>query len=195
MKEIQDRRSIRKFRTDNVDREDIITILRAGMLAPSAKNRQPWRFIVYSGNSKDEILGVMEKALVLERDEYMTLPHSYCGLPDAFNTLRIMREAPVIIFIENTNGSSPFKVQNADERVCEICDTLSVGAAVENILLTANEMGYGTLWIANTCYAYSELSEHIGIKGQLTGAVALGLPAECPYPRPRRSADEVIEFR
>lgn len=69
-------------------------------------------------------------------------------MPDAFHTLKIMREAPVLIVIENTNGTSPYIAIDADDRVTEICDTLSIGASVQNILLTATKSGYGTLWIA-----------------------------------------------
>lgn len=76
-----------------------------------------------------------------------------------------------------------------------ICDTLSIGASVENMLLTATELGYGTLWIANTCFAYEELVAYMEITGQLIGAVSLGLSAENPNPRPRKSMREVVEYR
>jgi len=46
MKEIFDRRSIRKFQSRPVEKEKIDRILRAGMQAPSAGNQQPWEFIV-----------------------------------------------------------------------------------------------------------------------------------------------------
>ena len=63
------------------------------------------------------------------------------------------------------------------------------------MLLAATELGYGTLWIANTFYAYQELASYLGIEGQLISAVALGVPDETPSPRPRKSFDEVAEFR
>ena len=34
-----------------------------------------------------------------------------------------------------------------DDRFSEICDTLSIGAAIENMLLAAQELGVGSLWI------------------------------------------------
>ena len=40
MKEIMERRSIRKYQSDAVPKEDIATIIQAGTKAPSAKNRQ-----------------------------------------------------------------------------------------------------------------------------------------------------------
>ncbi|WP_124064865.1 nitroreductase family protein [Clostridium sp. E02] len=46
MKEIFNRRSIRKFTDQPVESEKIDKLLRAAMQAPSAMNRQPWEFIV-----------------------------------------------------------------------------------------------------------------------------------------------------
>lgn len=195
MKEISDRRSIRKYKEDAVNKADIEIILKAGIFAPSAKNRQPWKYYVYAGNGKNKLLECMESGLVRERDGNKLLPNSQNGLPDAFNTLRIMKEAPILIIIENTNGLSPYSEIDADNRVTEICDTLSIGASVQNILLTATELGYGTLWIANTCFAYDELVNFIDIKGQLVGAISLGVPNEVPNQRPRKEFDDVVEFR
>ena len=46
MKEIFNRRSIRKFKDQAVEPEKIDRLLRAAMQAPSAANQQPWEFIV-----------------------------------------------------------------------------------------------------------------------------------------------------
>lgn len=195
MKEITERRSIRKYKVNAVNKADIETILKAGILAPSAKNRQPWKYYVYDGSEKEKLLECMESGLLRERDGKKLLPNSQNGLSDAFNTLRIMREAPILIIIENTNGISPFVEIDVDNRVTEICDTLSIGASVQNILLTATELGYGTLWIANTCFAYDELVKFIDIKGQLVGAISLGVPNEMPNQRPRKKFNDIVEFR
>ena len=106
-----------------------------------------------------------------------------------------MREAPVIILVLNTNGTSPFIPLSADDRITEICDTLSIGASIQNILLKAQECGLGTLWIANTCFAYKELTEYLDTESQLVGAIAVGYPDESPVQRPRRPLDEIMEFR
>ncbi len=44
--EISERMSIRKFKSRKIDKEKLNSILEAGRRAPSAKNRQPWRFVV-----------------------------------------------------------------------------------------------------------------------------------------------------
>lgn len=46
------RRSIRKFKPLPVSEEDIKALLEAGMSAPSARNLQPWHFIVITGRQK-----------------------------------------------------------------------------------------------------------------------------------------------
>lgn len=43
---IKKRRSVRKFTVDPVETDNIKKLLRAGTLAPSGKNGQPWRFAV-----------------------------------------------------------------------------------------------------------------------------------------------------
>lgn len=135
---------------------------------------------MYTGASKEHLLDAMERGLVREKSGKALLPESAFGLPDAFHTLQIMREAPVTIIILNENGRTPYENIDTDKRVSEICDSLSIGASVENMLLRATELGLGTLWIANTCFAYDELVEYIGTENQLVGAVALGVPDEEP---------------
>jgi nitroreductase len=195
MNEIETRRSIRKYKQGEVSRELIERIVDAARLAPSAKNRQPWRFIVYTGAQKEKLLDTMEQSLKKEQQTHALLPESAGGLPDAFNTLKIMRTASAIIIVMNTGGSSPFEPIDTDSRIGEICDTLSIGAAVENMLLRAESLGLGTLWIANTCFAYNDLTEFVGEKGQLACAVAVGYPDEQPAQRPRKPLADIIEYR
>lgn len=192
----EERKSIRKYKADNIKKEDIDEIIKAGILAPSAKNRQPWKYLVYTGDSKNDFLNEMEKGLLRERDtDKKLLPESQNGLPDAFFTLKVMREAPILIVIINSNGTSPYNPINSDNRIIEICDTLSIGASVQNILLKATELGYGTLWVGNTCFAYNELINFIGTSSQLVGAISMGVPNEHPNPRPRKKIEDVVEYR
>lgn len=192
---IYNRRSIRKFKPQELPKEMIEKILLAGRAAPSAKNRQPWKCIVFGGKGKEELLDCMEKGIFREENVMPMLPGSGYGIPDAKNTLRIMQEAPIVVVILNTNGKSPFEVLNADQRFTEICDSLSIGAFIENMLLQAEELGIGSLWIANTCFAYAELTAYLRTDCQLIGAVALGYAEESPLQRPRKSLSEIAEFR
>ena len=130
-----------------------------------------------------------------EENECAMLPDSANGLADAKNTWNIMTQAPILIVVINDNGKNPFDEINADSRFVEICDTLSIGASIENMLLKATELGLGTLWIANTCYAYKELTQYLETSQQLVGAIALGYANEAPMQRPRKKMEEVVEYR
>lgn len=192
---IRNRRSIRRYKNTGISREDIEQIIEAGGLAPSGKNRQPWKFLVYGGEKKKELLLQMERGIRREIEGASMLPESGYGLPDAKNTLRIMQEAPILIMVVNPEGKSPFEALTADERFTELVDTLSIGAAIENMILQAEESGIGTLWVGNTCFAYLELAEYIGVPGQLVGAVVLGIADEKPLPRPRKKMELIAEYR
>ena len=50
LKEIQSRKSIRNFKNTAIEKASLERILEAGRLSPSAKNRQPWRFVVIDNN-------------------------------------------------------------------------------------------------------------------------------------------------
>lgn len=189
------RRSIRKFKDTPVDHELITDLVRAACMAPSAKNRQPWKFIVYEGEAKAGLLGAMEAGLDYALNSPDIPEQGKAGFESAKNTLRIMRNAPVIIAVLNTNGETPFKPVDVFGRVTEICDTLSIGAAVQNLLLKATEAGVGSLWIANTFFAHDAMTAFIGTKDQLSCCVALGYPDEDPVMRPRKEFSELIEFR
>ncbi len=192
---IRARRSIRKYTSESVACNQLEAMIGAARHAPSAKNRQPWKYIVYMEKSKAELLDVMEKALINEQKEHALLPKSAWALPDAFHTLEIMRNAPAVIIVMNPDGKSPYGQLDADARLAEISDSLSIGASIENMLLKATELGLGTLWIANTCFAYNDLMEFINSPGQLIGAVAVGYADEKPNPRPRKEMGEILEYR
>ncbi len=49
---IMKRRSIRKFTGEPVHEEDLVTLLKAGMSAPSSNNRRPWRYLVVTDPQK-----------------------------------------------------------------------------------------------------------------------------------------------
>ena len=70
------RRSVRFFKSNPISKVDMREILRAGMWAPSAKNRQPWKYIVYTGKEKDRLPEAMEEGLNEEQRDNRLLPRS-----------------------------------------------------------------------------------------------------------------------
>lgn len=68
MEVIENRRSIRKYKDVPIPSSAVEEIIRAGTLAPSSKNRQPWRFVVVEGKSKIQLLEAMEQGLKREKN-------------------------------------------------------------------------------------------------------------------------------
>ena len=195
IKEIENRRSIRKYKRHEISKEIIEDIIYSATLAPSAKNRQPWKFIVYQGEEKSKLVDVMHQGIKLEKITHKLMPEWAFAIPDAENTVRVMEEAPCLIAVLNTNQKTPFDSIEDEKRIVEICDSLSIGVAIENMILTATSYGLGTLWIANTCFAYNELIDFIETDSQLTGIVAIGFANETPARRPRKPVADIVEYR
>ena len=195
IKEIENRRSIIKYKRHEISKAITEDIIYSAPLAPSAKNRQPWKFIVYQGEEKSKLVDVMHQGIQSEKITHKLMPEWAFAIPDAENTVRVMEEAPCLIAVLNTNQKTPFDSIEDEKRIVEICDSLSIGAAIENMILTATSYGLGTLWIANTCFSYNELIDFIETDSQLTGIVAIGFANEAPAKRPRKPLTDIVEYR
>jgi len=78
LRAIQERRSIRSFKTEPVEPEKLEAILEAARWAPSGKNTQPWRLVVVESQEKREQLG----RLVTQMDMIRTAPVTIAVLLD-----------------------------------------------------------------------------------------------------------------
>lgn len=191
---IKNRRSIRKFKDDEVPKHMIEEIIQSGILAPSSKNGQPWKFVVVSGNAKADMVTVMRNGLEREKERPL-LPNVSHYISGAAHTLKIMEQAPVTIFIINPVGIDVHSSLTEEEHISEICNAQSIGAAIENMILTATKLGLGSLWICDTYFAYDELQNYLNTGGELFAALSIGYAQEAPGPRPRKSMNEVVEWR
>ena len=156
-------------------------------LAPSGKNKQPWKFYVVQGEKHAEMIQTMQKGM--DRLKEMGIPTG-----SAKYTIRWMTQAPVTVFVFNPTGKSPFEQKDLNDPFTEIVDIQSIGAAIQNMLLAATELGLGSLWICDVFAAYDELCKWLGAEGQMIAAISIGFPAQSPEPRPRKSVDEVTVY-
>jgi len=184
---IRERRSIRKFKEEPVPRDLLNEILEAATLAPSGKNKQPWKFYIVQGERRSEMIQAMQKGM-----DRLTRMGIKTG--SAKYTLRVMENAPVTIFVFNPTSRHPLLKRDTLEVYTDIVDIQSIGAAIQNMLLRAVDLGLGTLWICDVFFGYEELCEWLGEKGQMIAAVSLGYPDASPQARPRKPLEAVTEF-
>lgn len=184
MDAIAARRSIRRFKDRPLSQEILDQILLAGTLAPSGKNKQPWKFYIVRGKKKAEMIQTMKRGM--ERLEVMGLRSS-----SAKYTIRWMAQAPVTVFVFNPTGKSPSDSRDLSDTFADMVDTQSIGAAIQNMLLAATDLGVGSLWICDVFSAYEEFCEWLGAEGQMIAAISFGYPGHSPQARPRKSIESV----
>jgi nitroreductase len=74
-------------------------------------------------------------------------------------------------------------------------DIQSAGAAIQNILLSAVDMGYGACWMSAPMIAKEELEEILEIKNShLIAFVAVGLPSKDIKPKQKKPVEEIFRL-
>lgn len=170
---ISTRRSIRHFNSEEVSAQDLKKIIEAGILSPSAHNRQPWHYIIIN---KDKALkNKISDILKANTDDTTT------------QTCNVIKESSALILVFA-------KIENKimDEKV--IMDIESIGASIENMLLRATSLDIGTLWIGYILEIEKELQKIFKTDKKLLAAIALGHFDKNPNPRPRKAYEEVTEW-
>ena len=181
------RRSIRKFKPDPVPPELIETVLKAALQAPSGKNSQPWRWVVISGERRADMARCLREGLAQAKTRGL-------GVGSADWSVKIMEQAPVTLFVFNRFGLSPWQPHTVEQMIDAVVDVQSIGAAIQNLLLAAEDQGLGSLWICDVFYAYERICQWLGEPGQLVAAVSLGYANEAPPARPRRPVSELVRW-
>lgn len=179
---IEKRRSIRNFKSDALSHDVIEDILNCGRLAPSAKNRQPWYFVVVEETIKNNIADMMTN-YTLNNDE--NIERKRIGHVSSVNpTANVIRQAPILVLV--------FREKN-DNWV--IGDNLSIGACVENMCLRATELNIGSLWIRDIIYVSEEVAKMLGHEElELNCAISLGVANQNPRQRARKALNDIVEW-
>ena len=76
--------------------------------------------------------------------------------------------------------------------VWEKSDLQAIGAFVEHILLGAKSIGLGTLWMNDVYFIQEETKRFLQINHDVQAIIAIGIPDDGKYPRPRKLLHEVL---
>jgi len=137
LKVIYERRAVRKYKNRPVEDELIEAVIDAGTMAPSAINKQPWRFYILTNRDtiksfSKEITAVAAKEFIRTGENNLlkttgNVLHSFHGASLLKGTDPIFHDAPVVIFI-----TAP----KVDEWAA-----LDVGMCAQNMMLAAKALG------------------------------------------------------
>lgn len=176
---IQTRRSIRRYQSDPVPHHLIDEILQAGIWAPSAHNRQPWRFVVVeSPDIKHHLASQMGARLTrdLRADD---VPDEIIE-KDVNRSYERITSAPVLIVVclsmQDMDVYSDSR-RNDHERTMAIQSTAMAG---QNMLLSAHALGLSACWMCAPLFCPDVVSSALALPDdwQSQGMITLGYPAQ-----------------
>ena len=161
---IKGRRSIRKFKKQNVTEETVAQLIEAASYAPSAGNIQPWEFVIVRNPT-------VKKKL------------AQAALDQAH-----VEEASAVIVVCADEKSSSMGYGIRGRTLYCLQDT---AAATQNILLTAHSLGIGTCWIGsfNEDEAKEALNVPEGVRP--VAMIPLGYPDETLRHRGRKLLSQI----
>ena len=173
---VHKRRSIRKFKTDQIEKEVIVEIIKDALIAPSAHNKQPWNYYVFTLDKKVEIENIIHEKITNKRELSM-----YEKIMR--KCLSFLKEAPVLILVYSGEEDTAPN------------DLLSLGASIENMLLSATDKEIGSLWLGVITAFEEEINKYLDIKGKrLISGVVLGYKDEEPIPVFRKEFNDIVKF-
>jgi len=199
---IRQRRSIRSF-TDKPVPDDIIReLLEAARLAPSASNRQPWRFIVVTDPKERAKLRRIcwDQAFI----EQAPVVFVCCADLTAYaQPSRLKRSQEFIDYgvTETLSGrfadpkfrAALLKMSDPDLGIFVAAAVANVYIAIEHMVLTATALGLGSCWVG-ALGDEGEINAMFGLPKTtvVVAVLPVGYPAVTPPPRPRISLSEML---
>jgi coenzyme F420-0:L-glutamate ligase / coenzyme F420-1:gamma-L-glutamate ligase len=189
------RRTIRDFTDEPVDAGTVRRAVATALTAPAPHHSEPWRFVlVESAAGRSRLLDAMLQAWTadLRRD----------GFTEEQIARRVrrgdpLRRAPLLVvpcLVLDAAHTYPDDRRNAAERAMF---TVSMGAAVQNMLIALAVEGLGSAWISSTLFCQEVARDALDLAaGWLPmGAIAVGHPAESARPRPPRDPENFLLTR
>ena len=177
-KAISSRKTIRKFQNKNVPDNYLYKIIQSAMLAPSAKNRQPWRFYILDDNQKNDITNMMYDWASENKDIHTSIKGSA-------NQMKTANKA-IIIYTPNYHSKNKKTYYKKP-------DYLSLGAAIENMNLKCFDLGLGCTWLCDTLYIENEINNYLKIDDlEQVSTLIIGYPEEVPERSERFPIDKLL---
>lgn len=172
----------RLFARKELSRESIQTLLDSAHWAPNHKKTEPWRFKVYTGNAKNELSVLAHQRLQMKVKEGAEIA------PDKIDKFKsTLERVPVAMAI--------ILQRDPGERLPEWEEVAAVSMAVQNMWLTATEMGLGAFWATPLYTEY--LEDILGLKqGQKCLGFFYAGEIVLDYPSPGRGdLDSKVEWK
>lgn len=185
---IYKRYSVRRFTDEPVKDEDLKEIMSAAIQAPSGKHRQNWHFVIVK--NPDRIKGLAE--VVEKKNKFIGDQLEDKEWGEKFKKFSkyatLFKGAPIVVLIyageyEPTGVRELEALGGYEDEINALIKAnpgvQGVSAAIENLMLAAAQLGYGTCWMTSPNYAAKEIDEYLGFKKEgyyLAAVTPIGVP-------------------
>ncbi|MCL4322125.1 MAG: nitroreductase family protein [Deltaproteobacteria bacterium] len=189
---IETRKSIRKFKKEDVDVNQIMKIIEIASNSPSGGNSQNWfTYIIKDKDVLDGMRNEVEKVYktLIEKEA----PGVYTFFNDAPVVLAVV-EKPYAGSIDNILEKTD-KDRNYTRKFIVNPGLQSVSSFITHILLLCHNEGLGACWMTGPLIAKQELEDIIGVKSpdNLVALIPIGKPVERNSKTPRKNVSEIIK--
>jgi F420 biosynthesis protein FbiB-like protein len=190
---VRGRRSVRVYQDRLVPRAALEALLEAARWAPSPHGRQPWRFVVLT---RAEPKARLAEAMGDEWQRTLAMD----GQPSEVIQLRLeksrqrIREAPALmlacLYLEELDRYPDADRQHAEE----VMAIQSLGAALQNLLLSAFAIGLDCGWMCAPLFCPDTVRAALDLPAALTphALITVGYAAQEPKRRPHRPWSELV---
>lgn len=194
---IEARRSIRSFTEEQVPTEVLTTLVEAACAAPAPHHSRPWRWVaVRSTDAKTALADGMGDKW---RSDLLAdgVPTARVDELVAASHAKIHAAPAIVLGCLTWDGlhSYPDETRRRAEYGMAL---LSLGAAVENLMLTAADLGWASCWVAAPIFCPDEARDALALPHDWRphAMVVLGRPdpAYVGRPRPPVPVDELARF-
>ncbi|MDP6559314.1 MAG: nitroreductase family protein [Candidatus Binatia bacterium] len=179
---VKKRRSVRVYKTGKVSERQLEMILEAAQCAPSGANTQPWEFVL----TRDKVK--MKKVREIYSREWKERkredPVNYKGLKKDY-----VGDVSVLVLVCGDPRTKMVYLTTRQPADREKLFQASVANAVENMMLMAANLGFGTVWVSVREEVEPGLRKLFKVPEslRLLWVVPIGRAHAWPRPKPRRT--------
>ena len=190
------RRSIRRYGPEFIARDLLLRLLECAVAAPSAHNRQPWRFVVLtSDRDKEQLATAMGAQLRADRLRDGDAPAEVDT--DVARSHARLTQAPTLIVVAMTLEDMDRYVDDSRNQAERVMAIQSTAMAVQNLLLAAQAEALGACWMCAPLFCAETVRRALDLAPdwEPQAIITLGHPVDNGKPFVRRALSDVVCFR
>jgi F420 biosynthesis protein FbiB-like protein len=192
---IRTRRAIRRYQATPISRSQIEKLLLAAIWAPSAHNRQPWRFAVLTNPAdKDRLAQAMGRRLHQDRTADGDSPEAI--EQDVARSYARITNPPVVIVVCLSMADMDRYPDERRQRNEWIMAAQSVSMAAQNLWLAAHSQGLAACWLCAPLFTPELVRQTLDLPEdwEPLGLMTLGYPAETKE-KPRQPLESRVIWK